>query len=118
MDYVIDIEGEGRFTISLSKAKALPIISELNRRLPLDTYMLRRGNRILIYLGIDKGGFSMVSCEEGRVLYDVVQDSLMICLSSERIESRKFIDVGYVKEGLEKILNLDRKVKVRIERVE
>ena len=99
--YEIDIEGTTSIIIGLSRTKALKIINELNRLSPMKTYLYRRNNIIYIYLGIKKGGFSAVKeCSEGMLLYDVRQDSLMICLDSIFLQSKLYLEAGSVKKGL------------------
>ncbi len=117
VDYEVDLGSGKKFILSLSKSRALPIINELNRRLPMNTYVFRRGSNVYIYLGIRKGGVSQVECSFGKVLYDVVQDCLMICLSEKKITSRKFIEVGSVKEGIEVIMGIDERADVTIRRL-
>jgi len=117
VDYEVDLGSGKKFILSLSKSRALPIINELNRRLPMNTYVFRRGSNVYIYLGIRKGGISQVECSFGKVLYDVVQDCLMICLSEKKITSRKFIEVGSVKEGIEVIMGIDDRVDVTIRKL-
>ncbi len=117
IDYEVDLGSGKKFILSLSKSRALPIINELNRRVPIKTYVFRRGSNIYIYLGIRKGGVSQVACSFGKVLYDVVQDCLMICLSDKKITSRKFIEVGSVKEGIELVMSIEDRVDVTIKRL-
>ncbi len=110
VDFEVDLGGGRKFILSLSKSRALPIINELSRRVPLETYVFKRGTNVYIYLGIRKGGVSQVDCSFGKVIYDVVQDCLMICLSDKKITSRKFIEVGSVKEGIEVVMTIEERV--------
>lgn len=117
VDYEVDLRSGKKFILSLSKSRALPVINELNRRVPMETYVFRRGVNVYIYLGIRKGGVSQVECSFGKVLYDVVQDCLMICLSDKKITSRKFVEVGSVKEGIEIVMGIDDRVDAVIKRL-
>ena len=99
--YEIDVKGIPPIIIGLSRTKALKIINELNMLSPMKTYLYRRDNIIYIYLGIKKGGFSAIrECSEGMLLYDVRQDSLMICLDNIFLKSKLYLEAGRVKEGL------------------
>ncbi len=98
--YRVDVDKIGYFIIGISRTKALKIINELNRLSPMETYLYRRGDALYVYLGLKKGGFSSIKeCSENMLLYDVRQDSLMICLDKLPIQSKSFIEVGNVKEA-------------------
>lgn len=117
VSYIVSIKGVGNIRISLSRAKALKIINELNRLLPLKTRVFVRDNVPYIYLGVKKGGLSRGRCNEGVVFYDVIQDSLMICTRSFGLLSTKYVEVGRVEEGLELLKNLKHSATAIINRV-
>ncbi len=117
INFSIDIDGVGRVVISLSRVKALKILNELNRIVPLSTYVFVRNGIPFIYLGIRKGGMSDVECSRGRVLYDVSNDSLMICLREHSLTSRRYIDVGVVVDGLELLESLESRRKAVIRKI-
>ena len=115
--FAVDIEDLGKVVLALSRAKALRIINELSRLVPLSTYVYVRHGVPFIYLGIGKGGMMKVSCSRGRVLYDISQDSLMICLCESNLSSRRYLDVGYVAEGLDLLEALEGRRRAVIRRI-
>ncbi len=117
VNYLVEIDGAGKVVIGLSRVKAIKIINELNRLLPLSTYVFVRNGVPYIYLGIGKGGMMSVECSRGKVLYDVSNDSLMICLGNYKIESRRYLDVGIVAEGLEILESLESRRKAVIKKI-
>ena len=116
--YKVDIDKVGYLVIGISRTKALKIINELNRLSPMETYLYRRGGALYIYLGLKKGGFSDIKeCSKGILLYDVRQDSLMICLDKLSIQSKSFVEVGKVKEASFSLKDLSGRYKAVIKRI-
>jgi hypothetical protein len=114
----IEIQNIGNVVVSLSRAKALKIINELSRRVPFRTRVFMRNGFFHIFIGVGKGGFSRVSCREGIVLYDVVQDTLMICLADSKLDSIKYVEIGFVESGLDVIKDLSGSFIATITKIE
>lgn len=117
-EYIVEVENlPGYIKVVLSKAKAPTILSELERHLPISSTIFYREGMVYLHLGIRKGarGKTTIS-KEGMVVYDVLQDSLGICLESKELPGSRYVEVGYVSEGLDLVKSIKRRYKALIRR--
>jgi len=101
--------GKEKAVLRLKKHLSPTVFSALILKLPLSSYAIRLGDLLVIRVGIAKADVPKVKdIEDGDVIYDPMQDSLIVYLSSDQKKAGRWVKLGEVIKGLENLKSIQK----------
>jgi len=100
--YRVSVEGVGEALLALDNDRGYSIISELELKGEVQSYAVRRGEVVIIPLGVEKGLRGLPGVfTAGKVLYTPIDDGFAIVLEDFKSLEQNYVEIGEVLEGLD-----------------
>ncbi len=106
--YRVVVEDLGEAVLALDNDRGFSIISELELKGEVQSYAMRRGEVVIIPLGVEKGLRGLPGVfTAGKVLYTPIDDGFAIVLEDFKSLEQNYVEIGEVVEGLDLLRGLE-----------